>query len=111
MASTRKTFLSATAAAGAAILVARESAGPAGAATAATPTPAPAAPTPTPPPSPAAQAFAQRMRAFDATLSDKQIQDIAGGIQGEWTLGAGLRTKAHPLVNGDAPDPQFAVEK
>jgi hypothetical protein len=108
MASTRKIFLSATAAAGAAILVARESASPVAAATAATPSPAP---TPTPPPSPAAQAFAQRMRAFDATLSDKQIQDIAGGIQGEWTLGAGLRTKAHPLVNGDAPDPQFAVEK
>jgi hypothetical protein len=109
MASTRKIFLSATAAAGAAMLVARESAGPAAAA--ATPSPAPPAPTPTPQPSPAAQAFAQRMRAFDSTLTDKQIQDIAGGIQGDWTLGAGLRTKAHPLVNGDAPDPQFAVEK
>ena len=66
-------------------------------------------PSPSPPPSSSALDFASRMRAFDSTLTDAQIDDIAAGIDQAWGLGKDLRKK-HPLKNDDAPSPQFEVK-
>ncbi len=101
MESTRKEFLAAAGLVGASLLAPT-------AAHADTPTPAPS-PSATPAPSPAARAFAQRMKAFDATLTDAQLENIAGDVEQLYELGGQLRPKGHGLVNADPPAPQFEV--
>ncbi len=96
---TRKQFLVAASAAGLALTGT-------GAAQAQTPSPSPK---PTSAPSALADAFAQRMRAFDAQLTPKQIDDIARQIDQGFDVRKALRPKGHGLRNGDAPSPQFEV--
>ena len=97
MSSSRKDFLAAASAAGAGFAL-----------TGATPSVAPT-PTPTPAPTAFARDVAERMRRFDAHLSDAQIDDIARQVDGLDKLGAQLRPKGHGLVNADPPSPQFRV--
>jgi hypothetical protein len=91
--STRKSFL---AAAAAVPLVA------------AAPPSAQPAPTPTPSPkpskiSPAARALAERMRAFDPQLTDKNVEAIAGGIDANLKLGKTVNPHGTLLKNWDEP--------
>jgi hypothetical protein len=73
-------------------------------------TPSPqASPSPTPAPSAAAREFALRMRAFDPTLSDAQIEAIASGIEATWKLGDSINHKGAALKNSDEPVPSFSV--
>lgn len=74
---------------------------------------APAA-TPTPAPkkreiSPAAKALAAQMRQFDPALTDKQLEDIASGI--DYNLRVGNRVNPHgsALKNWDEPVTMFEV--
>lgn len=82
---------------------------------AAPPSPAPTAvPTATPPPSkqkisPLARDFAQRMREFDPSLSDKQLEDIAAGIDGNLKIGNRVNPKGQALKNWDEPATEFEV--
>ncbi|MDE2481048.1 MAG: hypothetical protein KGN02_02515 [bacterium] len=101
MESTRKQFLAAAGLVGASLLAPTSVE-----AQASSPSPAPSA---TPAPSPAAQAFAQRMKSYDASLSDAQIDEIAANVDQLFGLGKDLRPKGHQLVNGDPPTPQFEV--
>lgn len=97
--STRKTFL--TGAAALPLLAAVPA-----------PTPTPAQPTPKPtakPPSQAARALAERMRAFDAHLSEKNLDDIARGIDGNLDVGAAVNPKGMALHNWDEPATPFEV--
>ena len=57
----------------------------------------------------AASALAERMKQFDPSLSDKQIEDIAEGIDGN--LGVGKRVNPHGtfLKNWDEPVTAFEV--
>ena len=104
---TRKEFLAAASVAGASMLapatVLAQGTSP-------SQSPAPSA-SPSPAPSAAARAFAERMRSYDAALSDEQIEDIAKGVDYAFRAGKDLRKKDAPLTNGDAPSPQFAVNE
>jgi hypothetical protein len=62
--------------------------------------------TPTPPRSSAAQQFSLTMRRFDSSLTDKQIHDIAKGIDDGWKAGRKLHKG---LSNGDPPSPEFEI--
>ncbi|MGA7572029.1 MAG: hypothetical protein WB491_03220 [Candidatus Aquilonibacter sp.] len=72
----------------------------------ASPTPSP---TPTPPPSSAAHEFALRMRKFDPSLTDAQIDAIAAGIDQGFAAGKTIRAH-HALRSGDGPAPEFSVD-
>jgi len=108
----RKAFIAAAASAGAALMVTKNS-------EAATPPPAaPVAPPATPhaspspkPPSATARAMAERMRAFDANLSDKEIETIASGIDDNLGLGKSLDPGGKKLKNWDEPAPFFRVSE
>ena len=73
-----------------------------------------AAPTPAPTPnkreiSQAARALAAQMRQFDPALTDKQLEDIASGI--DYNLRVGNRVNPHgtALKNWDEPVTVFEV--
>ena len=71
-------------------------------------TPVPSA-TPTPAPSAAARAMAARVGRFDSSLTQKQLDDIAAGIEQIYGFGDTLHPKGAALKNGDAPLPAFEV--
>jgi hypothetical protein len=74
------------------------------------PSPAPSASASPKPPSPAASATAAAMRRFDATLSDKDIDTIARGIDDNRRGAARLNPrKATVLKNGDEPVTRFSA--
>jgi hypothetical protein len=83
---TRKTFLTAAAATGAAIVARSDAAASDETA--------------------AAQAFARGMRRFDDTLSETELRDIEKGIGDLWKLGEKLH---EGLSNGDQPSPAFEI--
>lgn len=62
--------------------------------------------TPSPSPSPAAHEFALTMHRFDPALTDKEIHDIAKGIDDAWKAGRKLHKG---LLNGDPPSPAFEI--
>jgi hypothetical protein len=102
--STRKQFLAA--AASVPLLAAAPPSPPPGAA-------APAA-TPTPAPnkhqiSQAAKALAAQMRQFDAALTDKQLEDIASGIDYNLRVGNRVNPQGTALKNWDEPVTVFEV--
>ena len=111
---TRKAFLVSIAAGSAA--VATPAGGAANAAASASPAPTPnvtpppkATPTPKPP-SPAATAWAARMREFDKTLSDEELESIATAIDQSYDLGGAINPKGRRLKNSDEPVSPFEVE-
>jgi hypothetical protein len=69
-----------------------------------------ASPPASPSPSPVSRGFAERMRAFDAQLSDDEIEAIAAGIETNWQLGKSINPKGRALKNSDEPLPGFSVE-
>jgi hypothetical protein len=80
------------------------------------PVPGAAAPAPTPSPTPnkrkisdAARALAAQMRKFDPALSDKQLEQIAEGIDYNLRLGNGVNRKGEALKNWDEPVTVFEV--
>ena len=77
--------------------------------------PPPASPKPSPapkPPSPQALAIATAMRKFDSALSDKDVETIAQGIDGNRRGAARLNpNKATALKNGDEPVTRFSVAR
>lgn len=104
----RKSFLAAVATIGAAAAAAKSVSA---AAPPVAPAPTPAA-SPTPKPakvSAAARAFAEKMRAFDPGLSDKDVNSIAEGV--DYYQGAGKRVnpKGRALKNSDEPATTFEV--
>ncbi|HET9029951.1 MAG TPA: hypothetical protein VFN49_07220 [Candidatus Aquilonibacter sp.] len=101
-ATSRKGFIAAATALGAAIAVPSS---PLQAAATPTPTPAPTA---SPPPSPASEAIARTMRRFDSSLTDEQLMEIARGIDDQNHYASFIR-KRQPLHNGDEPAPEFEV--
>lgn len=82
---------------------------------AAPPSPAPTkAPTPSPAPSKrkisqTARDFAQQMRQFDPSLTDKQVEEIAAGIDGNFRIGKAVNPKGEALKNWDEPVTVFEV--
>jgi hypothetical protein len=79
---------------------------------------APPSPQPTATPKPAAKkpkiseaakALAQQMRSFDASLGDKQVEDIAAGIDGNLKIGARVNPHGTTLKNWDEPATSFEV--
>lgn len=71
------------------------------------------APTPTPKKreiSQAAQALAARMRRFDSALSDKELEEIAAGIEGNLKVGDKINQHGTALKNWDEPVTIFEVE-
>lgn len=98
--STRKAFIAAAASTG---LIAAAPAPP----------PAPPSATPSPKPrqvSPAARELAAQMRKFDPALSDKEIEEIAAGIDGNLKVGAGVNPHGTALKNWDEPVTIFEVQ-
>lgn len=82
----------------------------------ATPPAKPAAAPPgaaTPPPkskiSASARALAENMRAFDASLTDKQITTIAAGVDDNLKVGERINPKGRALKNWDEPSTVFEV--
>ncbi len=78
--------------------------------------PPPAAPEPAPTPTPkkrevsaAAKALAQDMRKFDSALTDKQIEEIARGIDYNLRAGSGVNPHGTALKNWDEPVTVFEV--
>lgn len=67
------------------------------------------APRPSPKPSDAARALAERMRAFDSNLTDKELDAIARGIDGNLKLGNSINPKGAVLKNWDEPAAEFEV--
>lgn len=98
---TRKVFL--TAAASLPLLAAA----PATPQTVKTPSPKPS-PSPKPP-SELARSFAERMRVFDRNLSEKNLHDIAAGIDGNLEIGNAVNPKGRTLKNWDEPVTIFVV--
>lgn len=49
------------------------------------------------------------MREFDPSLSDKQIEDIAAGIDGNLKIGKYVNPKGQALKNWDEPATSFEV--
>ena len=83
---------------------------------AAAPSPQPAAPAPTPTPSPkprqiseAAKALAAQMRKFDSKLSDKEIEEIAAGIDGNLKIGGAVNPHGTYLKNWNEPVTVFSA--
>lgn len=81
---------------------------------AAPPSPQPTAPAPSPTPkkpeiSQVARALAARMRQFDPHLTDKQLEDIATGIDYNLNLGARVNPHGTALKNWDEPVTTFEV--
>jgi hypothetical protein len=81
---------------------------------AAPPSAQPASPTPSPSPnkrrvSAAARALAEQMRAFDSGLSDKEIETIATGIDGNLKVGEKVNPHGTALKNWDEPVTIFEV--
>jgi hypothetical protein len=105
---TRKAFLFTIAASGTAVAAPAAVAGEPVATPTAVPTPK-ATPTPKPP-TPAAAAWAERMRKFDATLSDKEVAVIATSIDQAYDLGTAINPKGRRLKNSDEPISPFEVE-
>ncbi len=102
----RKDFIAAVASAGALVAGA---ASPLGARAATEPTPMP---TPSPKPSKisdTAKAMAAKMRAYDPQLTDKQISDIAEGMDFYMGLGTRVNPKGTALKNSDEPATIFEV--
>lgn len=82
---------------------------------AAPPSPPPASPTPSASPkarkiSEAARALAAQMRTFDPALSDKEVEDIAAGIDGNLKVGDGVNKHGTVLKNWDEPVTIFEVQ-
>jgi hypothetical protein len=79
------------------------------------PSPGPSsASSPTPPPSAKkasalAREFAARMREFDADLTDKQLDEIAAGIDDNLKIGNRVNPKGLALKNWDEPVTVFEV--
>jgi hypothetical protein len=80
------------------------------------PQPGAAAPPPTSTPTPnkpkiseAAKALAARMRKFDPQLSDKQVEQIAEGIDGNLQVGTRVNPHGTALKNWDEPVTIFEV--
>lgn len=72
-------------------------------------------PVPTPTPkkpeiSEAARALAARMRRFDSALSDKELEEIAAGIDGNLKIGERVNPHGTALKNWDEPVTIFEVE-
>lgn len=104
---TRKDFLAAVASAGALYAGATS---PLAAHAAPEPTPMPKA-TPKPPKiSDTARAMAAKMRAYDPQLTDKQISDIAEGMDFYMGLGSRVNPKGKALKNSDEPATTFEVD-
>lgn len=105
---TRKDFLATVASVGALYAGA---AAPLAAHAAPEPTPMPAStPKPKPPKiSDTAKAMAAKMRAYDPHLTDKQISDIAEGMDFYLGLGARVNPKGKALKNSDEPATIFEV--
>ena len=61
------------------------------------------------PPSEAAAALAARMRAFDPKLTDKDLDGIARGIDGNLDIGKAVNPKGKALKNWDEPATPFSV--
>ena len=61
------------------------------------------------PPSEAASALAARMRAFDPRLTDKELDEIARGIDGNLEAGKAVNPKGKALDNWDEPATPFSV--
>lgn len=83
---------------------------------AAAPSPQPAAPAPTATPSPkprqisdAAKALAAQMRKFDANLSDKDLEEIAAGIDDNLIVGGRVNPHGTYLKNWNEPVTIFEV--
>src|SRR5579884_3253625 len=79
---------------------------------AAPPSPAPSTPSPSPKPrqiSEAARGLAAQMRKFDPHLSDKELEDIAAGIDGNLQVGARVNPHGTALKNWDEPVTIFEV--
>ncbi len=81
---------------------------------AAPPSPKPAAPEPTPTPkksqvSEAARGLAAQMRRFDSSLSDKELEEIAAGIDGNLKIGGAVNPHGTTLKNWDEPVTTFEV--
>ena len=103
---TRKDFLTTVASVGA--LYAGSSA-PLAAHAAPEPTPMPT-PSPKPPKvSDTAKAMAAKMRDYDPQLTDKQLSDIAEGMDFYMGLGARVNPKGKALKNSDEPATLFEV--
>lgn len=67
-------------------------------------------PKPTPkPPSDAAKGLAEIAHSFDANLSDKNVDDIARGIDYNLSLGKYVNPKGRALKNWDEPVTTFSV--
>lgn len=49
------------------------------------------------------------MREFDPSLSDKQLEDIAAGIDGNLKIGNRVNPKGQALKNWDEPATEFEV--
>lgn len=74
-----------------------------------------AAPVPTPTPkkqetSEAAKALAARMRRFDPALNDKELEEIAAGIDGNLKIGEKVNPHGTALKNWDEPVTIFEVQ-
>lgn len=107
--SSRKHFLVATASVSAALAASPiASRAQSGGAPQAPPSPAPSA-SATPTPSSAARAMAARIAHFDPTLTPKEIESIAAGIEQTYQLGDTLNPKGAVLKNSDAPLPGFDI--
>lgn len=103
--STRKSFLAAAASLPLVAAVPSPSASPADAPSKVVPSPKP---TPRPP-SQAARALAARMQAFDKKLTEKNLDDIARGIDYNLYAGREINPKGEVLKNWDEPVTRFAV--
>lgn len=73
-----------------------------------------AAPSSSPSPKPpqiseAAKALAERMRAFDPALTEKELEDIAAGIDGNLKVGRRVNPHGTALKNWDEPVTVFEV--
>jgi hypothetical protein len=80
-----------------------------------------AAPSPIPSPSPSvkpvskvsesARALALQMRTFDPALTDRDIETIAAGIDGNLKVGKAINRKGRALKNWDEPVTRFEVKR
>lgn len=85
---------------------------------AAPPSPVPGAAAPAPTPSPAlnkrkiseaAKALAAQMRKFDSDLTDKEVEEIAAGIDDNFRVGNRVNQHGTALKNWDEPVTVFEV--
>lgn len=74
------------------------------------PSPSPSA-TPAAKISDAARSLALQMRAFDPNLSDREIETIAAGIDGNLKLGKTVNHDGRALKNWDEPVTHFEVTR